>query len=53
MKKILFGLSLILLALGGTNVKAQNILSADDENNLSNCYTRTMVTTRQAIPYPS
>ena len=53
MKKILFGLSLILLALGGTNVKAQNILSADDENNLSNFYTRTMVTTRQAIPYPS
>ena len=53
MKKILFGLSLILLSLGGTNVKAQNILSADDENNLSNFYTRTMVTTRQAIPYPS
>ena len=53
MKKILFGLSLILLALGGMNVKAQNILSADDENNLSNFYTRTMVTTRQAIPYPS
>ena len=53
MKKILFGLSLILLALGGKNVKAQNILSADDENNLSNFYTRTMVTTRQAIPYPS
>ena len=53
MKKILFGLSLILLALGGTNVKAQNVLSADDENNLSNFYTRTMVTTRQAIPYPS
>ena len=53
MKKILFGLSLFLLALGGMNVKAQNILSAEDENNLSNFYTRTMVTTRQAIPYPS
>ncbi len=53
MKKVLFGLSIILLAFGGSNVKAQNILSAEDENNLSNFYTRTMVTTRQAIPYPS
>lgn len=53
MKKVLFGLSIILLTFGGSNVKAQNILSAEDENNLSNFYTRTMVTTRQAIPYPS
>ena len=53
MKKVLFGLSIILLAFGGSNVKAQNILNAEDENNLSNFYTRTMVTTRQAIPYPS
>ena len=46
MKKVLFGLSIILLAFGGSNVKAQKILSAEDENNLSNFYTRTMVTTR-------
>ena len=53
MKKVLFGLSIILLAFSGSNVKAQNILNAEDETNLSNFYTRTMVTTRQAIPYPS
>jgi gliding motility associated protien GldN len=53
MKKIVFAFSIVLLTLGGMNVKAQNILNAEDENNLSNFYTRTMVTTRQAIPYPS
>ena len=53
MKKIVFAFSIVLLSLGGMNVKAQNILNAEDENNLSNFYTRTMVTTRQAIPYPS
>jgi gliding motility associated protien GldN len=53
MKKVLLGLSLLLLTFAGMSVKAQNILSPDDENNLSNFYTRTMSTTRQAIPYPS
>ena len=53
MKKVLFGLSLMLLTIAGMSVKAQNILSPDDENNLSNFYTRTMSSTRQAIPYPS
>lgn len=53
MKKVLFGLSLMLLTIAGMSVNAQNILSPDDENNLSNFYTRTMSSTRQAIPYPS
>ena len=52
MKKVLLGLSLIILAFGGTTVRAQNILEAEDENNLSNFYTRAMSTTRKAIPYP-
>ena len=39
MKKVLFGLSLMLLTIAGMSVNAQNILSPDDENNLSNFYT--------------
>ncbi len=53
MKKVLFGLSLMLLTIAGMSVNAQNVLTADDETNLSNFYTRTMSSTRQAIPYPS
>ena len=53
MKKVLFGLSLIILAFGSVTVNAQNIIEAEDENNLTNFYTRTMSTSRQAIPYPS
>ena len=53
MKKVLFGLSLIVLAFGGSVVRAQNILEPEDENNLSSFYTRTMSTSRKAIPYPS
>ena len=52
MKKVLLGLSLIIFAIGGTTVRAQNILEAEDENNLSNFYTRVMSSTRKAIPYP-
>ena len=40
MKKVLLGLSLMMLALGGMTVNAQNILDPEDENNLSNFYTR-------------
>jgi gliding motility associated protien GldN len=53
MKKVLLGLSLIIFAFGGTTVRAQNIIEADDENNLTSFYTRTMSTSRKAIPYPS
>ena len=53
MKKVLFGLRLIVLAFGGSVVRAQNILEPEDENNLSSFYTRTMSTSRKAIPYPS
>ena len=38
MKKVLFGLSLMLLTFGGMSVNAQNILTPDDENNLSNFF---------------
>ncbi|MCQ2294448.1 MAG: gliding motility protein GldN [Bacteroidales bacterium] len=53
MKKVLFGISLFLLTIAGMSVKAQNILVADDENNLGNFYTRTLSTTKQAMPYPA
>jgi len=53
MKKLLFGFSLMILALGGMSVNAQNILSPEDETNLSNFYERKITTTRKALPYPS
>jgi gliding motility associated protien GldN len=53
MKKVLLGFSLMILALGGMTVNAQNILDPEDENNLSNFYERKITTTRKALPYPS
>ena len=53
MKKVLLGFSLMILALGGMTVNAQNILDPEDENNLSNFYERKITTTRKAIPYPN
>ena len=53
MKKALFCLSLMLLAFGGMTVNAQNILDPEDENNLSNFYSRKITATKQAIPFPS
>ena len=52
MKKILYGLSLIILTLGGLSVSAQNIIDSEDDNNLSRFYSRKMTQTKQAIPYP-
>ncbi|MCQ2260475.1 MAG: gliding motility protein GldN [Bacteroidales bacterium] len=52
MKKVLFGISLLILTICGMSVSAQNILTAEDETNLSNYYQRTMSTTKQALPYP-
>lgn len=52
MKKVLFGLSLMILTVCGMSVSAQNILEAEDETNLSNFYQRTMSTTKRALPYP-
>ncbi|MCQ2296260.1 MAG: gliding motility protein GldN [Bacteroidales bacterium] len=52
MKKVLFGLSLMILTVCGMSVSAQNILNAEDETNLSNFYQRTMSTTKRALPYP-
>ncbi|MBR1835325.1 MAG: gliding motility protein GldN [Bacteroidales bacterium] len=53
MKKVLLGFSLMILALGGMTVSAQNILDPEDENNLANFYERKITTTRKALPYPS
>lgn len=53
MKKVLLGLSLMILALGGMTVNAQNILDPEDENNLSNFYERKIITSKKAIPFPS
>ena len=53
MKKVLLGLSLMMLALGGMTVNAQNILDPEDENNLSNFYTRKITMSKKAIPYPA
>ena len=50
MKKILFSISLMILAFGGMSVNAQNILEPEDENNLSYFYDRTMTTTKHAMP---
>ncbi|MBP5542146.1 MAG: gliding motility protein GldN [Bacteroidales bacterium] len=52
MKKVLLGLSLLILTCGTVNLRAQNIVNADDENNLSNFYKRTISTTKTALPYP-
>ena len=52
MKKVLYGLSLIILTLGGLSVSAQNIIDSEDDNNLSRFYSRKMTQTKQAIPYP-
>lgn len=52
MKKVLFGLSLMILTICGMSVSAQNIITAEDETNLSNFYQRTMSTTKRALPYP-
>ena len=52
MKKVLLGLSLLILTCGTVNLRAQNIVNADDENNLSNFYKRTISTTKSALPYP-
>ena len=52
MKKVLLGISLLILTICGMSVSAQNILTAEDETNLSNYYQRTMSTTKQALPYP-
>ena len=43
----------MMLALGGMNVNAQNILDPEDENNLSNFYTRKITMSKKAIPYPA
>ncbi|MBR5353903.1 MAG: gliding motility protein GldN [Bacteroidales bacterium] len=53
MKKVLLGLSLMMLALGGMTVNAQNILDPEDENNLSNFYSRKITMSKKAIPYPA
>ncbi len=53
MKKVLLGFSLMILALGGMTVNAQNILDPEDENNLANFYERKITTTRKALPYPA
>lgn len=52
MKKLLFGLSLLLLTCGSMTVSAQNILDSDDENNLGNFYQRKISATKTALPYP-
>jgi gliding motility associated protien GldN len=43
----------MMLALGGMTVNAQNILDPEDENNLSNFYTRKITMSKKAIPYPA
>ncbi len=53
MKKVLFGISLMILAFGGMTVNAQNIIDAEDENNLSNFYQRRISSTKRALPYPN
>ena len=53
MKKLLLGLCFAILAFGSLSVKAQNILDADDENNLGNFYQRKIAMTKQALPYPN
>jgi gliding motility associated protien GldN len=52
MKKILFGLSLLVLTCGTVNLRAQNYVTADDESNLSNFYKREIASTKKALPYP-
>ena len=52
MKKILFGLSLLVLTCGTVNLRAQNYVTADDESNLSNFYKREISSTKKALPYP-
>lgn len=53
MKKILLGLSFLLLTVGTMSVSAQNILSSDDENNIANFYKKEISRTKQAMPYPN
>jgi gliding motility associated protien GldN len=52
MKKLLFGLTLLLLAGGTMTVSAQNILNAEDENNLGNFYQRKISKDKEPLPYP-
>ena len=51
MKKVLYGLSLIILTLGGLSVSAQNIIDSEDDNNLSRFYSRKMTQTKQAMTF--
>ena len=52
MKKILFGLSLLVLTCGTINLRAQIYVTADDESNLSNFYKREISSTKKALPHP-
>lgn len=52
MKKVLLGLSLMILACGTVNLRAQSVLDADDENNYTNFYKRTISASKSALPYP-
>ena len=52
MKKLLFGLSLLLMTCGSMTVSAQNILDSEDEHNLGNFYQRKITATKTALPYP-
>lgn len=53
MKKLLFTLCFALLATGSFTLNAQNILNADDANNLGNFYKREISATKNALPYPN
>lgn len=52
MKKLLFCLALMAVAFGNASVNAQNIIDAEDDNNFTNYYEKTIFKGRKAIPYP-
>lgn len=53
MKKVLFCLSLLAIALGNLPANAQTIIDADDDNNFNNFYEKNVLKTREPMPYAS
>jgi len=51
MKKVLFCLSLLAIALGNLPANAQTIIDADDDNNFNNFYEKNVLKTREPMPY--
>lgn len=52
MKKILFCLGLFIFVVGTYTSNAQSVIDADDENNFTHFYAKTLTKQKRAMPYP-